>query len=105
MIEEKGGGIPMSTPTPEQMAPHMYLTFAEATIISANRMMKDKSSFLQRLTDLLNHTTDRVLPETCKAYMTRSLLSEPAFDALIQAAAIGEVMFPVNYRLPLDETI
>ena len=51
----------MSTPTPEQMTPHMYLTFAEATIISANRMMKDKSSFLQRLTDLLNHTTDRVL--------------------------------------------
>ena len=73
MIEEKGGGKPMSTPTPEQMTPHMYLTFAEATIISANRMMKDKSSFLQRLTDLLNHTTDR---EPCKACTIRSRPSQ-----------------------------
>lgn len=96
----------MSAPTPEQMAPHMYLTFAEATIISANRMMKDKSSFLQRLTDLLNHTTDRVLLRDLQGlYDKVSALSEPAFDALIQAAAIGEVMFPVNYRLPLDEMI
>lgn len=96
----------MSAPTPEQMAPHMYLTFAEATIISANRMMKDKSSFLQRLTDLLNHTTDRVLLRDLQGLHDKvSALSEPAFDALIQAATIGEVMFPVNYRLPLDKTI
>ena len=96
----------MSTPSPEQMAPHMYLTFAEATIISANRMKKDKASFLHRLTDLLNHTTDRILLRDLQGlYDKVSALSEPAFDALIQAAAIGEVMFPVNYRLPLDEMI
>ena len=87
--------------SPDQMAPHMYLTFAEATIISANRMMKDKSSFLQRLTDLLNHTTDRVLLRDLQGlYDKISILSEPSFEALIQAAAAGEVMFPVNYKLP-----
>lgn len=85
----------------DQMAPHMYLTFAEATIISANRMMKDKSSFLQRLTDLLNHTTDRILLRDLQGlYDKVSALSEPAFEALIEAAAAGEVMFPVNYKLP-----
>lgn len=87
----------------DQMAPHMCLTFAEATIISANRMMKDKSSFLQRLTDLLNHTTDRVLLRDLKGlYDKVSSLSEPAFDALIQAAMAGEIMFPVNYKLPTN---
>lgn len=87
--------------TPDQMAPHMYLTFAEATIISANRMMKDKESFLQRLTDLLNHTTDRVLLRDLQGlYGKVSTLSEPAFDALIEAAGVGEIMFPVNYKLP-----
>lgn len=87
--------------SPDQMAPHMYLTFAEATIISANRMMKDKSSFLQRLTDLLNHTTDRILLRDLQGlYDKVSALSEPAFDALIQAAMAGEIMFPVNYKLP-----
>ena len=87
--------------TSEQMASHMYLTFAEATIISANRMMKDKPSFLQRLTDLLNHTTDRILLRDLQGlYDKVSTLSEPAFEALIQDAAAGEVMFPVNYKLP-----
>ena len=87
--------------SPDQMAPHMYLTFAEATIISANRMMKDKSSFLQRLTDLLNHTTDRILLRDLQGlYDKVSALSEPAFDVLIQAAHAGEIMFPVNYKLP-----
>ncbi len=89
--------------SPDQMAPHMYLTFAEATIISANRMMKDKSSFLQRLTDLLNHTTDRILLRDLQGlYDKVSALSEPAFDALIQAAHAGEIMFPVNYKLPTN---
>lgn len=89
--------------SPDQMAPHMYLTFAEATIISANRMMKDKSSFLQRLTDLLNHTTDRILLRDLQGLYDKVLsLSEPAFDALIQAAHAGEIMFPVNYKLPAN---
>lgn len=89
--------------SPDQMAPHMYLTFAEATIISANRMMKDKSSFLQRLTDLLNHTTDRILLRDLQGLYDKVLsLSEPAFDALIQAAHAGEIMFPVNYKLPVN---
>lgn len=85
------------------MSPHMYLSFAEVTIVSANRMMTEKASFLQRLTELLSNTTDRILLRDLQSlYDKVSELSESEFDALIIDANKGHIMFPVNYKLPSD---
>ena len=80
---------------------HVHLDFNEVNIITENRMLKDRSSFMQRLSELEEHTSDPYLVRCLESLTGKlSLLSDEEFKILIRDAENGDLMFPANYALP-----
>lgn len=81
--------------------PHVRLDFAEVNIISENRMFKNKTTFIDRLSALRANTTDPILLRELQSLMEKiEMLNDEEYALLLNDAESGDMLFPANYTLP-----
>lgn len=80
---------------------HMCLNFTEAHIIMVLRVHKDRTQFMNMLSELQENTTEPLLLRELDGLSEKlHHLTDDEFNALLRDAEQGLIAFPSNYPLP-----
>lgn len=80
---------------------HMYLNFTEAHIIMVLRIHKDRTQFMNMLSELQENTTEPLLLRELEGLSEKlHCLTDDEFNVLLRDADQGVIAFPSNYELP-----
>lgn len=86
----------------DEYNPHTILNFSEVNIINGNRMFREKSEFLEHLSDIQANTTDSILLCELRGLIEKiNRLTDREFEMLLDDAETGALLFPPNYVLPI----
>ena len=79
----------------------MRLNFTETHIIMVLRIHKDRTQFMNMMSELQKNTTEPLLLRELEGLSEKLLcLSDDGFNALLRDAEQGVITFPSNYALP-----